>query len=345
MHKFANFNEQHIDQTVTLSGFVKKVRNLGELIFIDLRDTTGIIQIVVDDTNSDLVLIAHKIRSEYFISVTGMIAGRKKVNPDLPSGSIELIANNIEIISIAKQTPLIIDDVTDALEDIRLEYRYLDLRRPLMQNKLKLRHQMMISIRNFYNNADFIEIETPILSKSTPEGARDFLVPSRVNQATFFALPQSPQVYKQLLMVSGFERYYQIAKCFRDEDLRSDRQPEFTQLDVEMSSVSDQEIMALTESMLKKVIYDLKDIKLNDNFQRMTYDDAMTNYGSDKPDTRFDLKLVDVTSIFAKSEFKVFSNVDCIKAINGKGGAQFYSRKVIDELEINAKQNGALGLA
>jgi len=345
MHKFANFNEQHIDQTVTLSGFVKKVRNLGELIFIDLRDTTGIIQIVVDDTNSDLVLIAHKIRSEYFISVTGMIAGRKKVNPDLPSGSIELIANNIEIISIAKQTPLIIDDVTDALEDIRLEYRYLDLRRPLMQNKLKLRHQMMISIRNFYNNADFIEIETPILSKSTPEGARDFLVPSRVNQATFFALPQSPQVYKQLLMVSGFERYYQIAKCFRDEDLRSDRQPEFTQLDVEMSSVSDQEIMALTESMLKKVIYDLKDIKLNDNFQRMTYDDAMTNYGSDKPDTRFDLKLVDVTSIFAKTKFKVFSNVDCIKAINGKGGAQFYSRKVIDELEINAKQNGALGLA
>ena len=338
---------EHVGQEITLKGWVSRRRDLGGLIFIDLRDREGIMQLVINPENvtKEVMGTAEKLRSEYVIEVTGKVEARTQANDKLATGTVELHVETLTILNTAKTTPFEIKDGIEANDDTRLRYRYLDLRRPEMLANLKLRAKVTHSIRNYLDELEFIDIETPFLTKSTPEGARDYLVPSRVNQGHFYALPQSPQITKQLLMNAGFDRYYQIVKCFRDEDLRGDRQPEFTQVDLETSFLSDQEIQDITEGLIARVMKETKGIEVTLPFPRMTYDDAMTLYGSDKPDTRFEMLLQDLTDIVKEIDFKVFSEAPVVKAIVVKNAADKYSRKDIDKLTEQAKQYGAKGLA
>lgn len=343
-HHNGDLRLENVNEHVELVGWVAKKRNFGQLVFIDLRDRSGICQLVFDESMSEAL---KDVRNEYVLSVSGTVLQRKDANPDLKTGEIEVKVEKFEIINKAKTTPLIIADETDALEDTRLQYRYLDLRRPVMQNKLIMRHKITRSMREYLDNNDFIEIETPMLGKSTPEGARDYLVPSRVHPGSFYALPQSPQLYKQLLMIAGFERYYQFARCFRDEDLRADRQTDFTQVDIETSFLSEVEIQTMMEEMMVKLMKEVKGIDIQAPFLRLSYEEAMNRYGSDKPDNRFGYELQDITEIFKNSEFKVFK--DCID----NGGViktividnfSSITRKETDKYTELAKKNGAKGL-
>ncbi|MFY0999245.1 aspartate--tRNA ligase [Streptococcus sp. AD045-1] len=338
---------EHVGQEITLKGWVSRRRDLGGLIFIDLRDREGIMQLVINPENvaKEVMEIAESLRSEYVIEVTGKVEARTQANDKLATGSVELHVENLTVLNTAKTTPFEIKDGIEANDDTRLRYRYLDLRRPEMLANLKLRAKVTHSIRNYLDELEFIDVETPFLTKSTPEGARDYLVPSRVNQGHFYALPQSPQITKQLLMNAGFDRYYQIVKCFRDEDLRGDRQPEFTQVDLETSFLSDQEIQDITEGLIARVMKETKGIEVTLPFPRMKYDDAMALYGSDKPDTRFEMLLQDLTYLVKGIDFKVFSEAPAVKAIVVKNAADSYSRKDIDKLTEQAKQYGAKGLA
>ena len=339
--------EEHIGTRITLKGWVSRRRDLGGLIFIDLRDREGIMQLVInpETVSAEVMATAESIRSEYVVEVTGLVEAREQANPNLSTGAVELKVEAITVLNTAKTTPFEIKDGIEANDDTRLRYRYLDLRRPEMLENLKLRAKVTHSIRNYLDELEFIDVETPFLSKSTPEGARDYLVPSRVNKGHFYALPQSPQITKQLLMNAGFDRYYQIVKCFRDEDLRGDRQPEFTQVDLETSFLSDQEIQDITEGLIARVMKETKGIEVTLPFPRMNYDDAMALYGSDKPDTRFEMLLQDLTELVKGVDFKVFSEAPAVKAIVVKGAADHYSRKDIDKLTEVAKQYGAKGLA
>ncbi len=338
---------EHIGSEMTLKGWVSRRRDLGGLIFIDLRDREGIMQLVInpEQASAEVVATAEKLRSEYVIEVAGTVEAREQVNDNLPTGAVELKVSELTILNEAKTTPFEVKDGVEVSDDNRLRYRYLDLRRPEMLENFKLRAKVTHSIRNYLDGLEFIDVETPMLTKSTPEGARDYLVPSRVNQGHFYALPQSPQITKQLLMNAGFDRYYQIVKCFRDEDLRGDRQPEFTQVDLETSFLSEQEIQDIVEGMIAKVMKDTKGIEVTLPFPRMSYDVAMNSYGSDKPDTRFEMLLQDLTEIVNDVDFKVFSEADSVKAIVIKANADKYSRKDIDKLTEFAKQFGAKGLA
>ena len=337
-----NITEEYLNQTVTVKGWVAKRRNLGGLIFIDLRDREGIVQIVVNPETAaaDVAEAADKARNEFVLEVTGKVVERASKNDKIKTGGIEIEATAIEILSTSKTTPFEIKDDVEVLDDTRLKYRYLDLRRPEMLKNITMRHATTRSIREYLDGAGFIDVETPFLNKSTPEGARDYLVPSRVNKGEFYALPQSPQLMKQLLMTAGLDRYYQIVKCFRDEDLRGDRQPEFTQVDLETSFLSEEEIQDLTEELIAKVMKDVKGIDVTLPFPRMKYDDAMNFYGSDKPDTRFELLLTDLSALAKTIDFKVFQEAEVVK-----DAADKYSRKSIDKLTEQAKQNGAKGLA
>lgn len=332
-------------KSVVLEGWVAKRRNFGALVFIDLRDRAGITQLVFDEQLSKTIT---EVRNEYVLCVTGTVVERQDKNPKLPTGDIEIRVDQVEIVNSAETTPLIIADETDALEDTRLKYRYLDLRRPCLQKNLMLRHQVTMSVRNYLSAKGFLEIETPILCKSTPEGARDYLVPSRISKGAFYALPQSPQIYKQLLMIGGMEKYFQIARCFRDEDLRADRQPEFTQIDIEMSFVDEEDVFALVEGLMREVFRKTKDIELGE-FVRIPYAECMARYGSDKPDTRFGMELHCLNDVFADTGFKIFRSVldvkgevDCIVVENAAGR---YSRKQLDQLQEYAKVYGAKALA
>ena len=338
---------EHIGQEITLKGWVARRRDLGGLIFIDLRDREGIMQLVInpEKVSAEVMATAESLRSEYVIEVTGQVAAREQANDKLATGAVELNVTALTVLNTAKTTPFEIKDGIEANDDTRLRYRYLDLRRPEMLENLKLRAKVTHSIRNYLDELEFIDVETPFLSKSTPEGARDYLVPSRVNKGHFYALPQSPQITKQLLMNAGFDRYYQIVKCFRDEDLRGDRQPEFTQVDLETSFLTEQEIQDITEGLIARVMKETKGIEVTLPFPRMKYDDAMALYGSDKPDTRFEMLLQDLTDIVKGVDFKVFSEAPAVKAIVVKGAADNYSRKDIDKMTEVAKQYGAKGLA
>ena len=339
--------EEHIGQEITLKGWVARRRDLGGLIFIDLRDREGIMQLVInpEKVSAEVMATAESLRSEYVIEVTGQVAAREQANDKLATGAVELNVTALTVLNTAKTTPFEIKDGIEANDDTRLRYRYLDLRRPEMLENLKLRAKVTHSIRNYLDELEFIDVETPFLSKSTPEGARDNLVPSRVNKGHFYALPQSPQITKQLLMNAGFDRYYQIVKCFRDEDLRGDRQPEFTQVDLETSFLTEQEIQDITEGLIARVMKETKGIEVTLPFPRMKYDDAMALYGSDKPDTRFEMLLQDLTDLVKGVDFKVFSEAPAVKAIVVKGAADNYSRKDIDKMTEVAKQYGAKGLA
>lgn len=339
--------EEHIGQEITLKGWVGRRRDLGGLIFIDLRDREGIMQLVInpEKVSAEVMETAESLRSEFVIEVTGQVAAREQANDKLPTGAVELNVTALTVLNTAKTTPFEIKDGIEANDDTRLRYRYLDLRRPEMLENLKLRAKVTHSIRNYLDELEFIDVETPFLSKSTPEGARDYLVPSRVNKGHFYALPQSPQITKQLLMNAGFDRYYQIVKCFRDEDLRGDRQPEFTQVDLETSFLTEQEIQDITEGLIARVMKETKGIEVTLPFPRMKYDDAMALYGSDKPDTRFDMLLQNLTEVVKGVDFKVFSEAPAVKAIVVKGAADNYSRKDIDKMTEVAKQYGAKGLA
>ncbi|WP_338956263.1 aspartate--tRNA ligase [Spiroplasma endosymbiont of Polydrusus cervinus] len=344
-HTCGELTLQDVKKKVILTGWVAKNRRLGGIIFLDLRDREGITQIVVHPEHQQYEMI-NTIRNEFVISVEGVVIERKSKNPELPTGAIEIVANNITILSKAQTPPLIINDVTDALEDVRMKYRYLDLRRPIMQQKIMLRNQLIQTIRQFLQAQKFIDIETPILNKSTPEGARDFLVPSRLNQHNFYALPQSPQLFKQLLMLAGFDQYFQIAKCFRDEDLRSDRQPEFTQLDLEMSFVERDDIIKLVETLFKTIMHDVMQVNIKTPFIQMDYDVAIETYGTDKPDTRYDLKLFEASAIFNKTTFTIFATA--LKegmSLKGIFIPQLVTKKQVEELTRIAQQNKSKGLA
>ena len=336
-------NENNVDEIITLTGWVSKIRNLGGVIFIDLRDRSGIIQLVVNPASS-CYQTALELKNEYVIEASGVVKKRLQANEKLATGNIEVEANKLEIINKAIETPFQIIDEVNAEEATRLKYRYLDLRRNSLINNLVIRHKITMSIRTYLNSLDFIEIETPILCKSTPEGARDYLVPSRVFNGKFFALPQSPQIYKQLLMIGGVERYFQIAKCFRDEDLRSDRQPEFTQVDVEMSFVNEEDVMSLCENLVAHVFKEVKNIDIKLPLRKMKYVDAIKYYGTDKPDLRYDMKIIDITNIFKNNEAELFKNKE-INAIILKDKADKYSRKEIDKLTDYVKKYHAKGLA
>ncbi len=329
----ASLSINDVGREVTLLGWVSKRRNLGSLLFIDLRDRSGIIQVTVKDD-----VKVPDVRNEYVIEVKGRVAKKDVANPKLKTGEIEIIASAITIINEAATTPLIIDDDTDALEDVRLKYRYLDLRRPLMQEKLKIRAKIVRAAHEFLDDNDFIEVETPILTLSTPEGARDYVVPSRIHHGSFYALPQSPQLFKQLLMIGGLERYYQIARCFRDEDLRADRQPDFTQIDIETSFLDEMQILTLMEGLLKKIFKDVINYDLKLPLRRLSYDEALNRFGSDKPDTRFGLELKDVKDIVSKTSFPLFNSSAHSKAIVIPNLAETTSRKNIDELQLEAKK-------
>lgn len=331
---------KEVGQKVTLIGWVSKRRNFGSLVFIDLRDREGITQLVFDENKAELI---KNVRNEYILQVQGIVVERKSKNPNLKTGDIEINVECVEIINEANTTPLIIADETDALEETRMKYRYLDLRRPVMLNKIRTRHQITQVMRRYLDEIGCIEIETPILTKSTPEGARDFLVPSRVHPGEFYALPQSPQLFKQLLMISGFERYYQVARCFRDEDLRSDRQLDFTQVDIEFSFLNDVEIQTHIEEMMRRVMKEVLDYDLVTPFLRLTYKEAMNRYGSDKPDNRFGLELQDITSIFTSCEFEAFKIAESVKAIVVENQASM-TRKEVDGLTALAKKHGAKAL-
>ncbi len=348
MEKIKYYNINNVGENVSINGWVSRVRNLGGVVFIDLRNRSGVIQVVVKP-ESKYYEIANSLKNEYVINVKGKIVERENKNSKLLSGEIEVDLTELILINKSKEIPFQISDDTTALEDTRLKYRYLDLRRESLKNNFAIRNKITFATRKFLNNLDFLEVETPILCKSTPEGARDYLVPSRVNKGKFYALPQSPQIFKQLLMVSGFERYYQIAKCFRDEDLRADRQPEFTQIDVEMSFVDEDDVMSLGENLVASIFKDVKDIDISLPLRRMKYDTAIEKYGSDKPDLRFEMEIKDITEIFKNTTFSVFKNVidenGIINAIVVKNASDKYSRKDLDKLTEFVKTYNATGLA
>lgn len=328
-----------VGKNVTLVGWVAKRRNLGSLLFIDLRDRSGIIQVVVNEGTN-----VPDVRNEYVISVKGTVCKKETPNKNLKTGDIEIVADSIEVFSKAKTTPMMIQDDTDALEDTRLKYRYLDLRRPCLQQNLMKRAHIVRIAHDYFDKNDFIEVETPCLILSTPEGARDYIVPSRISHGSFYALPQSPQLFKQLLMIGGMERYYQIARCFRDEDLRQDRQPEFTQIDLEMSFLDQDQILTIMEGFLKRVFKEVINVDIVTPLRRMDYSEAVNVYGSDKPDTRFGMHLFDVKDILEKSEFNGYHGVDSIKAIVVPNVANTFSRKIIDSLNVEAKKFSLPGL-
>ncbi|EOF55503.1 aspartyl-tRNA synthetase [Enterococcus hirae EnGen0127] len=343
---------KELDQTVTLKGWVQKRRDLGGVIFIDLRDREGIVQIVFNpEVNKEAWKIADKCRSEYVIEITGVVRKREElaINPKMVTGEYEVFANEIVILNKAKTPPFLIEDDQTVGDEIRMKYRYLDLRRPKMTKNIKMRNETTKAIRHYLDDNDFMDIETPYLGKSTPEGARDYLVPSRVYPGHFYALPQSPQLFKQLLMNAGFDRYYQIVRCFRDEDLRGDRQPEFTQVDIETTFLTAEEIQDYTEGLIAKVMKDVRGIDVTLPFPRMTYDEAMNRYGSDKPDTRFEMELIDLSEIVKDVDFKVFQMAlekgGVVKVLNAKNASSNYSRKDLDNLGQYASQFGAKGLA
>ncbi|EIM07915.1 aspartyl-tRNA ligase [Planococcus antarcticus DSM 14505] len=351
-HYCGEVNETVIGQRVTLKGWVQKRRDLGGLIFVDVRDRSGIVQVVFNpEISKEAAAIGESLRNEFVIHIDGLVVKRApgQINATMKTGKIEVQVDHAAIINAAKNPPFAIEDNTDVSEDLRLKYRYLDLRRPAMYETFKMRSDLTKSIRRFLDEEGFIEVETPILTKSTPEGARDYLVPSRVHDGEFYALPQSPQLFKQMLMVSGFDKYYQIARCFRDEDLRADRQPEFTQIDMEMSFQTMEDIIEMNERLMVQMMKDVKKIDIEPTFQRMSYTEAMDRFGSDKPDVRFGLELVDVSDLVKESAFKVFTgaieNGGQVKLINVKGQAANYSRKDIDALGAFAAVYGAKGLA
>ena len=351
-HMCGELTSQNVGENVVLMGWVQRRRDLGGLIFVTLRDRTGIIQLVFDqEESSDLFDKAAALRSEYVIACRGQVVNRapEAINPNMATGEIEVRAEELRILSKSETPPFYIEDNTNVSEALRYKYRYLDLRRPEMQRNLMIRHKIASQVRNFLNERGFLEIETPMLTKSTPEGARDYLVPSRVHPGKFYALPQSPQLFKQLLMLAGYDRYYQIVRCFRDEDLRADRQPEFTQIDIEMSFVEIDDVLTINEEMIAHIFKQVLDVDIPTPFKRMTYKEAMERYGSDKPDTRFGLELVDVSSLVANSEFKVFSGAvkkgGSVRAINAKGAGDKFSRRDIDSLGEFVKTYRAKGLA
>jgi aspartyl-tRNA synthetase len=343
--------KENIDEKVVLNGWVQRRRDLGGMIFIDLRDTTGQVQVVFNAEDKEILEAAEKLRAEYVIEVEGNVVARLEGanNPNMKTGEIEIEATQLNILNKAKTPPFEISDDLNVSDDIRLTYRYLDLRRPRMQENIKIRHGVKKAIRNFLDDDGFVDIETPYLTKSTPEGARDYLVPSRVHPGRFFALPQSPQLFKQLLMGSGFDKYYQIVRCFRDEDLRGDRQPEFTQVDIETSFSSEEDVRAGMEAMLKNVVKEVKGYEIEEDFPVITYDEAMNQYGSDKPDIRFEMYLKDVSNVVKDSDFRVFTstieNGGAVKGLTVEGGADKFTRKQIDGLEEVAKAHKAKGLA
>ena len=339
-----------IDRDVIVCGWVQRQRDLGGLIFVDLRDRTGIVQLAFDDATEKSVFDkASALRSEFVAMASGKVRMRSSVNPDIPTGDIEIEVRELKILGESATPPFEILADSGAKEELRLKYRYLDLRRAPLQNNILMRHKIAKVTRDYFDENGFIEIETPTLIKSTPEGARDYLVPSRVHKGSFFALPQSPQMYKQLLMLSGFDRYMQLARCYRDEDLRADRQPEFTQIDLEMSFVDKEDIFAMAEGYIKRLFKEVLDVEIETPLPRLTYTDAMNNYGSDKPDTRFDMKITDISDIVENCGFGVFAdtvkNGGTVRAINAKGAAEIYTRKEIDKLTEHAKGIGAKGLA
>ena len=339
---------KNVDEKLEVFGWVSKKRDLGGVIFIDLRDRSGIVQLVVNPDNP-YYEVASELKSEYVLRAVGMVKERSNKNSNIATGDIEIVVSELEVLNTSCDIPFEISDDTTALEDTRLKYRYLDIRRNEVKDNLILRHKVMLTVRNYLSNLDFIEVETPILGKSTPEGARDYLVPSRVNPHKYYALPQSPQLFKQLLMVGGMERYFQIAKCFRDEDLRADRQPEFTQVDIEMSFVNEDDVMNLAEGLVKEVFKKIKGIDIKLPLRRMKYVDAIRNYGSDKPDLRYDMKIRDITDIFGNTDFSVFKNIISEKGIINclvvKDASSKFSRKDLDKLTDYAKKYGAKGLS
>ena len=338
-----------IGRKVTVCGWVQRQRDLGQLIFIDLRDRSGIVQLAFDETtDKEIFEKAFQIRSEYVLIATGEIRERSSINKEIPTGEIEIVPTELKVLSVSETTPFEILESTNVKEELRLKYRYLDLRRPPVQNAIMFRHKVVKCARDYYDENGFVEIETPIMVKSTPEGARDYLVPSRVHHGKFFALPQSPQLYKQLLMLSGFDRYMQVARCFRDEDLRADRQPEFTQIDLEMSFVNEDDVMTMNEGFIKYVFKKTLDIDIPTPFERMPYKVAMERFGSDKPDTRFGLELCDLSDLLTGCEFKVFASAlegGSVRAIKVENAADKLTRKVIDKLTEFVKDYGAKGLA
>jgi len=344
-HTCGELRQSHVRETVTLAGWVQKTRKMGGMTFVDLRDRYGITQLVFNqDINASLCEKANRMGREWVIQVKGVVAERSNKNPNIPTGDVELIVDELNIINESKTPPFTIEDDTDGGDDLRMEYRYLDLRRATVRKNLELRHRIAFEVRRYLDQQNFLEVETPILIKSTPEGARDFVVPSRMNQGEFYALPQSPQLYKQLLMVSGFDRYFQIAKCFRDEDLRADRQPEFTQIDCEMSYVEQEDILNLFEGMMKHLFKYVKNIDI-ESLPRITYADAMRYYGSDKPDIRFEMKFIELKELVGGHNFVVFDSAEYVGAICAEGCAS-YTRKQLDELTdfVKRPQIGAKGL-
>ncbi len=349
-HYCGVLNESNIGQTVVVAGWAQRNRDLGNLIFIDLRDRTGIVQLAFgSSTEKQIFEKAAAVRSEFVLMAQGVVRERESINTEIPTGRVEIEVTDLRVLAKSETTPFEITDNTNVKEELRLKYRYLDLRRSEMQNALMLRHKIVKCARDYFDENGFWEVETPILIKSTPEGARDYLVPSRVHQGKFYALPQSPQLYKQLLMLSGYDRYMQIARCFRDEDLRADRQPEFTQIDLEMSFVNEDDVMTVNEGFMKKVFHDVLGVEVKTPFKRLCYDEAMERYGSDKPDTRFGLELVNLSDLLVHCEFKVFAGAlaagGSVRAINVKGAAAQLTRKEIDKLVEFSKTYKAKGLA
>ncbi|MDU6247808.1 MAG: aspartate--tRNA ligase [Paeniclostridium sordellii] len=349
-HYCGDLRESNIGEEVVLMGWVQKKRNLGGLVFVDLRDRSGICQIIFDtDVNEEAFAKAEKLGSEYVIAIKGKVAERSSKNPNIPTGDIEVFATELKLLNKSETPPIYIKDDDNVSEELRLKYRYLDLRKPSMQKNLILRSRVANIVRNYLSENNFFEIETPFLIKPTPEGARDYLVPSRVNEGKFYALPQSPQLFKQLLMVSGMDRYFQIVKCFRDEDLRADRQPEFTQIDCEMSFVEQEDVMSVMEKMVQRIFKEVLDVEVKLPLKKMTYAEAMERYGSDKPDTRFGYELTNISDLVANCGFGVFANATkpgmSVRGINVKGKAEDFSKKQIGKLEDHAKTYKAKGLA
>ena len=344
-HTCGELRMEHVNQTVTLSGWVQRARDLGGMTFVDLRDRYGITQLAFNmDTNAELCQAARKLGREYVIKVQGTVAERSSKNANIPTGDVEIVITGLEVLNAAKLPPFTIEDDTDGGEEIRMEYRYLDLRRGPLRENMMLRHRLALETRKYLDGVDFVEVETPYLIKSTPEGARDFVVPSRMNPGQFYALPQSPQTFKQLLMVSGYDRYYQIVRCFRDEDLRADRQPEFTQIDCEMSFVEQEDVLNTFEGLVRHLLKTVKNVELGD-FPRMTYDEAMEKYGSDKPDLRFGMEFVDFSPVAQNKGFQVFDSCEVVLGIVAEGCAN-YTRKQLDKLTdwVKRPQIGAKGL-
>jgi aspartyl-tRNA synthetase len=345
-HTCGELRLENIDQKVTVSGWVQKSRDLGGMTFIDLRDRYGIVQLAFNmDTNAELCESARKLGREFVVQATGTVIERSSKNKNIPTGEIEIVVDNLQVLNAAKTPPFTIEDETDGGDELRMQYRYLDLRRNPVQQKLFLRNQVALETRKYLDSQNFMDVETPVLIKSTPEGARDFVVPSRMNQGQFYALPQSPQTFKQLLMVSGIDRYYQIVKCFRDEDLRADRQPEFTQIDCEMSFVEQEDVLQTFEGLIKHLFKTVKNVEFEGAFPRMTYAEAMEKYGSDKPDIRFGMEFNDITDLTQGKDFVVFDSAEAVLAINVEGASEF-TRKQLDELTdwVKRPQIGAKGL-